>query len=103
VLVIFGAIYTFQKPSECSRHHHCHTIWGQNNHNPSGFSVNSVLTSIYWVVVLIFQAHYVRFLWSAEKDYVTSAANVGSHFILVCLSEHELNVRWLIFGSSITS
>ncbi|EXJ58275.1 hypothetical protein A1O7_05700 [Cladophialophora yegresii CBS 114405] len=95
VLVIFGAIYTFQKPTDCSKHQHCHTIWGQNNHNPSGFSVNSVLTSIYWVVVLIFQAHYVRFLWSAEKDYVTSAANVGSHFILHNLLTFGFIMLWV--------
>ncbi|KAJ9609700.1 hypothetical protein H2200_006028 [Cladophialophora chaetospira] len=95
LLVIFGAIYTFQKPGDCSKHHHCHTIWGQNNHNPSGFSVNSVLTSIYWVVVLIFQAHYVRFLWSAEKDYVTSAANVGSHFILHNLLTFGFIMFWV--------
>ncbi|EXJ54959.1 uncharacterized protein A1O5_12870 [Cladophialophora psammophila CBS 110553] len=82
VLVIFGAVYTFERPTDCKRHKDCHTIWGQNNHHPTGFSVNSVLTSIYWVIVLILQAHYVRFLWSAEKDYVTHAANVGSHFIL---------------------
>jgi hypothetical protein len=82
LLVVFGALYTFQRP-DCSRHDRCHTIWGQNNHRPSGFSVNSVLTSVYWCLILILQAHYVRFLWSAEKEYVTNAANVGSHFILV--------------------
>ncbi|OAL27705.1 hypothetical protein AYO22_03371 [Fonsecaea multimorphosa] len=95
LLVIFGAIYTFQRPTDCKHHRHCHTIWGQNNHNPTGFSVNSVLTSIYWVVVLIFQAHYVRFLWSAEKENVTNAANVGSHFILHNLLTFGFIMLWV--------
>jgi hypothetical protein len=92
LLVVFGALYTFQRP-ECSRHDRCHTIWGQNDHRPSGFSVNSVLTSVYWCLILILQAHYVRFLWSAEKEYVTNAANVGSHFILVCWHPPEVWAR----------
>jgi hypothetical protein len=92
LLVVAGAVYTFQAPTDCSRHHRCRTIWDQNDHNRSGFSVNSVVTSIYWVIVLIFQAHYVRFLWSAEKEYVTSAANVGSHFILVGLRGRNLAI-----------
>jgi len=47
------------------------------------------------VVVLILQAHYVRFLWSAEKEYVTSAANVGSHFILHNLLTFGFIMLWV--------
>lgn len=89
LLVIVGSYYTFQRPEDCKSHSHCHTIWGQNNHRLTGFSLNSVVISVYWVVILILQAHYLRYLWSADKHFVTSAANVGSHFILVlslCLS-----------------
>lgn len=83
LLVVVGAYYTFRRPEDCSHHHHCHTIWGQNNHRPTPFSLNSVVTSIYWVIVLIMQAHYIRYLYSADTHFVTSAANVGSHFIFV--------------------
>jgi len=83
ILVIVGVYYTFDKPHDKHKHYHNHTIWGQNNHHPTPFSLNSIVVSIYWVVVLILQAHYVRYLYSADKDFVTSAANVGSHFILV--------------------
>jgi hypothetical protein len=81
-VVVSGAYYTFNKPSDC-HHHHCHTIWGQNDHRPTPFGLNAVLTSIYWVLVLILQANYIRYLWSADTTYLTGSANVGSHFILV--------------------
>lgn len=83
MVVITGAYYTFNAPDDCNHHHHCHTIWGQNKHRPTPFALNSVVTSIYWVAVLILQAHYVRYLWNTDTSYKTSAANVGSHFILV--------------------
>lgn len=83
LLVIVGVYYTFDSPHDHHRHHHNHTIWGQNNHRRTPFSLNSVIVSIYWVIVLILQAHYVRYLYSADQTFVTSAANVGSHFILV--------------------
>jgi hypothetical protein len=41
------------------------------------------VTSIYWVVVLIAQLNYIRFLWSSDTEYLNSSANVGSHYILV--------------------
>ncbi len=84
LLIISGAYYTFNKPADC-RHHHCHTIWGQNSHRPTPFGLNSVVTSTYWVLILILQANYIRYLWSADTAYLNSSANVGSHFILVSL------------------
>ncbi|KAK5080551.1 hypothetical protein LTR05_008494 [Lithohypha guttulata] len=81
-VVITGAYYTFNKPHEHRHHHINHTIWGQNDHRRTSFSLNSVVISIYWVVTLVLQAHYVRYLWDADESYKTSAANVGSHFIL---------------------
>ena len=83
LLVVVGAYYTFRKPLDCHGKHLCHTIWGQNKHHPTPFSLDAIVTNVYWIIVLILQAHYVRYLWSADKHYVTSAANVGSHFILV--------------------
>jgi len=38
---------------------------------------------MYWIVVLVLQAHYVKYLYESDTSYKTSAANVGSHFIFV--------------------
>jgi len=95
LLVIAGAYYTFQSPDDCKKHQGCRTIWGQNNHKSTGFTLNAVITSIYWVIVLILQAHYVRYLWSADKHFVTSAANVGSHFILHNLLSFGFIMLWV--------
>lgn len=91
LVVITGAYYTFNKPHEHRHHHHNHTIWGQNDHRPTPFALNSVVTSVYWLIILILQAHYVRYLWDADESYKTSAANVGSHFILVSHEPRLLN------------
>jgi len=95
LLVIVGVYYTFDSPQDHHKHHHNHTIWGQNNHRPTPFSLNSIVVSIYWVVVLILQAHYVRYLYSADKAFVTSAANVGSHFILHNLLSTAFILLWV--------
>lgn len=57
-------------------------IWGQNSAHPSPFAMNSVITSIYWIVLWILQAAYCYGFYMQEQVYVTAAANVGSHFIL---------------------
>lgn len=95
LLVVVGAFYTFTSPGDCHHKKHCHTIWGQNSHLYTPFALNSVVTSIYWVIVLILQAHYVRYLWSADKHFVTSAANVGSHFILHNLLSFGFIMLWV--------
>lgn len=91
-MVIVGAYYTFNSPKDCHKHHQCHTIWGQNSHNHTPFALNSVVTSIYWVAVLILQAHYVRYLYESDTSYKTSAANVGSHFIFVSEQDKALGI-----------
>jgi len=83
LLVVVGTYYTFDRPADCHHHNNCHTIWGQNSHRKTPFSLSPVVTNIYWITVLIMQLDYIRFLWSADKFLVTIAANVGSHFILV--------------------
>jgi hypothetical protein len=57
------------------------SIWGQNAIHPTAFSLNSVITSIYWIVLFILQVGYVSHLFSSNVDYVNAAASVGSHFI----------------------
>jgi hypothetical protein len=95
LVVVTGIIYTFSSPADCSHNHHCHTIWGQNNHRPTPFSLNAIVTSIYWIVVLILQVNYVRFLWSSDETYKNSSANVGSHFIVNNLLTFGFIMLWV--------
>jgi hypothetical protein len=94
-VVLSGAYYTFNAPED--KHHHAHyrTIWGQNRHYDSPFSLNAIVTSIYWVITLIFQLNYIRFLWSSNTDYLNSSANVGSHYILNNLFEFGFIMCWV--------
>jgi len=57
------------------------TIWGQNNAFHTGFALNSIITSIYWIVLFILQIGYIWHLFSNKGEYVNAAAAVGSHFI----------------------
>lgn len=84
LLVVITAIYyAFNAPADCKQDHRCHTIWGQNKHMATPFSLNAIVTSIYWIIVLVMQAAYIWHLYSANETFVNSAANVGSHFIFV--------------------
>ncbi|KAG9253192.1 uncharacterized protein F5Z01DRAFT_637453 [Emericellopsis atlantica] len=57
-------------------------IWDQNSLYPSAFTMNSVIASIYWIILFIFQAGYIGHLFSSNADHVHAAASVGSHFIM---------------------
>ena len=84
LLVVVTAIYyTFNSPTDCHHNHRCHTIWGQNRRLSTPFSLNVIVTSVYWIILLIMQGGYIWHLYSANEHFVTSAANVGSHFIFV--------------------
>jgi len=87
LLAITSIYYTFESPHE--GRYHRHTIWGQNNRHRTPFTMNSVIVSIYWIVLYILQIGYSYHLYASNSVYVTAACNVGSHFIA-----HNL----LIFG-----
>lgn len=57
-------------------------IWDQNYLYPTAFTQNSIITSIFWIVLFILQAGYIGHLFSSNSDVVHAAASVGSHFIL---------------------
>lgn len=57
------------------------SIWDQNRLYPTAFTLNSLITSIYWIVLFILQIGYVAHLFSKNTDNVQAAASVGSHFI----------------------
>jgi hypothetical protein len=44
--------------------------------------MNSVIGSIYWIVLFVLQAGYIGHLFSKKPEVVNAAASVGSHFIL---------------------
>ncbi|KAF2138048.1 uncharacterized protein K452DRAFT_277748 [Aplosporella prunicola CBS 121167] len=80
LLVLITAIYyTFERPHE--GHYAKRTIWGQNSAHHTSFTMNSIITSIYWLVLFILQIGYSWHLYSGNNVYVAAAANVGSHFI----------------------
>ncbi|RMZ83416.1 hypothetical protein DV737_g1662, partial [Chaetothyriales sp. CBS 132003] len=95
LVVISGAYYSVHAPEDCKPHHHCHTIWGQNKARPTPFALNSVVTDIYWILAIVLQAHYLRYLWSSDTSYLNSAANVGSHFILNNLFIFAFIMLWV--------
>ena len=47
--VVVTVYYTFEAPNDGK--YHRDTIWHQNHRHPSGFSLNSLITSIYWFVL----------------------------------------------------
>jgi hypothetical protein len=54
-------------------------FWQHNYSTP--FAQSSIFTSIYWIVLFILQLFYAYALYMSNEAYVTSAANIGSHFI----------------------
>ncbi|THY60085.1 ATP synthase F0 [Aureobasidium pullulans] len=79
LLVVTSIYYTFNAPTEGK--HHRGTIWHQNSHRHTPFALNSIITSIYMVVLYILQVGYCWHLYSENEVYVKAAADVGSHFI----------------------
>jgi len=59
-----------------------HNIWHKNYAFYSGFTQNSVITSIYFVILFILQLGYIAHLFSSDSAVASAAASVGSHFIV---------------------
>jgi len=72
--------YTAYRPTD--GHTITTTIWDINDLYVTGFTMNKVIGSIYWIVLFASQVGYLGRLFSNNADTVTAAANVGSHFIL---------------------
>ncbi|KAJ9635958.1 hypothetical protein H2199_008312 [Coniosporium tulheliwenetii] len=81
LVVVTSIYYTFEAPHDGKHKHERHTIWGQNRHHHTPFAMNSVITSVYWLVLYIMQIGYAWHLYSGNEVYVRAACNVGSHFI----------------------
>jgi len=77
--VITSIYYTLEKPHEGI--YHRRTIWGQNSYHKTPFTMNAIITSIYWIILFLLQIGYCWHLYASNSVYVTAAATVGSHFI----------------------
>lgn len=80
LVVVTSVYYTFHSPHDVGKHVR-HSIWGQNSAHHTAFALNSLIASIYWIVLFTLQVGYVWHLFSNNADYVNAAASVGSHFI----------------------
>jgi len=79
--LIVTVYYALHTADDYGIKHH-RTIWDLNYLFYSGFTQNSVITSIYWIVLFILQVGYIGHLFSSKVETVNSACAVGSHFIL---------------------
>ncbi|KAI2466155.1 DUF1774-domain-containing protein [Annulohypoxylon bovei var. microspora] len=78
--IIVSVYYTFKKPHDgvWARR----KIWHQNDAFYTAFRLNSIITSIYWIVLFVLQGGYIAHLFSGTVEHVNSACSVGSHFIV---------------------
>jgi hypothetical protein len=81
LLVVTSFWYSFHTPHEHKRHHHNHTIWGQNRAHHTPFAINTVLGSLYWIVTYITQIPYLVHLYT-PAEYITPAAQLSHAFII---------------------
>ncbi|PGG96974.1 hypothetical protein AJ79_09381 [Helicocarpus griseus UAMH5409] len=79
LVVVFGIYYSIHRPDDVS---HGHTVWKQANRNPTPFSQSSIVTGIFWIILLLSQLKYISNLFSADTVKVTAAANVAGYYIL---------------------
>ncbi|KAI9753771.1 MAG: hypothetical protein M4579_005005 [Chaenotheca gracillima] len=93
VNVIATINYLFNKPHEGK--YARHSIWKQNKLHPTPFALNEVITTIYWIVLWIFQVGYLWHLFASNAAYVSAAANVGSHFIFNNLLSFGFIMLWV--------
>jgi len=80
VTVISSIYYTYGLPND-DRKAWRNSIWGHNRDIITPFSLNALITSLYWLTLFLLQIGYVWHLFSNNSDHVHAAASVGSHFI----------------------
>lgn len=78
--IIVSVHYTFHHPHEGEFARR--KIWDQNRHHPSGFSLNPLITDIYWIILFVLQLGYISHLFSTKLERANPACAVGSHFIV---------------------
>jgi len=78
--VLASVYYTFGLPRDDKKHWR-NTIWGHNAAYLTGFALNALIASLYWLAVFLLQIAYLWHLFSKNSEHVQAAASVGSHFI----------------------
>ncbi|PLB40538.1 DUF1774 domain-containing protein [Aspergillus candidus] len=79
LVLIVGLYYTANSPDDVK---HGHKLWKQANKHTTPFSLNTTITEIYWILLLLSQLSYVYHLFHKDAAIVSATANVGTHFIL---------------------
>ncbi|MCJ1366060.1 hypothetical protein MMC16_005185 [Acarospora aff. strigata] len=97
LVLVLGILYTFNAPDDgpSGGKHARRTIWGQNRAHPTPFSLNKIITSLYWIILLTLQVGYVMHLFSSNAERVKAAANVGSHFIINNILQSIFILLWV--------
>ncbi|KAI9370638.1 hypothetical protein BJX61DRAFT_81543 [Aspergillus egyptiacus] len=79
LVVVTGIFYSIHSPSDV---YDGHSIWSQFRHHFTGFTVNTIVVQIYWMLVLVGQLNYFFHLFSRGEAVVTRTANIASYYIL---------------------
>ncbi|KAF2275713.1 DUF1774-domain-containing protein [Westerdykella ornata] len=78
VLVVTAFYYTFNKPHE--GHHPHKKIWGNNR--PTPFAQNSIITSVYWLILFLLQALSTLSLFTSNPTHRHATASIAPHTTL---------------------
>jgi len=89
--VVTTVYYASHAPGEPGPYPH-RSIWEQNDLWPSGFTLNHIITDVYWVVLFALQLVYTAHLFSTDVATVNAACSVGSHFIF----NNLLHSSWVL-------
>jgi hypothetical protein len=79
LVVVAGIYYSIHSPHDVD---HGHKIPNQANKHITAFSQNTIMTGVYWILLLLSQLSYIWHLFSKDAALVNAAANVASHFIV---------------------
>ncbi|PGH00194.1 hypothetical protein AJ80_09202 [Polytolypa hystricis UAMH7299] len=79
LVVVFGIYYSAHRPGDVPDGRR---VWEQVQLNPTPFSQSTVVTGIFWIILLLSQLGYISQLYSRDGAKVTVAANVAGYFIL---------------------
>jgi len=80
LVVVTSVYYSIHKPDDDVLPRR--SIWHQNRHFHTAFTMNMIIVSIYWILLFLFQIGYIWHLFSSNAEFVNAATAVGSHFIL---------------------
>lgn len=77
--VLTSIYYAFNYPTD--GRYPRRSIWEQNRHFHTPFTMNSLIASLYFLVLFISQLCYIGHLFAPDTVMVTHASSVASHFI----------------------